>query len=408
MRINKLSARKVSTITKAGLHGDGGGLWLKVTKTGTKSWVFRYTRNNKMTNMGLGSVSDVSLVEARVKALEYRQLLLDGKEPMRVKQQAIAKQQSDNKAITFKDCATQYIDSHKAEWTNAKHAQQWTNTLKAYAYPVMGNVPVKDIDETLILKVLTPIWTTKTETATRVRCRIENILNWAAVMKYRDRFNPAQWKGNLEHVLAKPGKIKRVKHHKALPYSDMHKLILLLRNNNSISAHALEFLILNASRTGEIMGALWSEIDIDNQLWIIPADRMKANKEHRVTLSVRAMIILDEMAAIRQSDFIFASTRINKGLSNGAMDMLLQRTMGYDCTVHGFRSTFRDWAAEQTNHSHEVCEAALAHTIKNQSEAAYRRGDMIEKRRNLAEDWLRFIETPPNQKAKVIPIRKAV
>ena len=391
----KLTARKVSALTKVGLHGDGAGLWLKVTKSGSKSWVFRYTRNKKATSIGLGSILTVSLAQARAKASTHRQALAEGVEPLMARQ-------DNTQAYTFKECALRYIESHKSGWTNAKHAQQWTNSLADYAYPIMGDIPVKDIDEALIMEVLEPIWNTKTETASRVRCRIENILSWAAVLKYRDRYNPAQWRGNLEHVLPKPSRVKKIKHHKALPYADMHALILQLRNHDSISARALEFLILNANRTGEILGAVWSEIDSD--MWIIPADRMKAGKEHRIALSSRSMVILEEMAAIRQSDYIFAGSSVAKGLGIGTMRRLLL-ALGHDCTVHGFRSTFRDWAAEKSNHSHEICEMALAHTIANKSEAAYRRGDLLEKRRALMSDWMRFLELPTHQKAKVIPIK---
>jgi integrase len=391
----KLTARKVSALTKVGLHGDGAGLWLKVTKSGSKSWVFRYTRNKKATSIGLGSILTVSLSQARTKASTHRQALAEGNEPL-------LSRQDNAMAYTFKECALRYIESHKSAWTNAKHAQQWTSSLADYAYPIMGDIPVKNIDEALILSVLTPIWNTKTETASRVRCRIENILSWAAVLKYRDRYNPAQWRGNLEHVLPKPSRVKKIKHHKAMPYADMHVLILQLRNHDSISARALEFLVLNANRTGEILGAVWSEIDSD--VWIIPAERMKAGKEHRIALSSRSMVILEEMAAIRQSDYIFAGSSVAKGLGIGTMRRLLL-ALGHDCTVHGFRSTFRDWAAEKSNHSHEICEMALAHTIANKSEAAYRRGDLLEKRRALMSDWMRFLELPTHQKAKVIPIK---
>ena len=222
------------------------------------------------------------------------------------------------------------------------------------------------------------------------------------MLKYRDRYNPAQWRGNLEHVLPKPSRVKKIKHHKAMPYADMHVLILQLRNHDSISARALEFLVLNANRTGEILGAVWSEIDSD--VWIIPAERMKAGKEHRIALSSRSMVILEEMAAIRQSDYIFAGSRLAKGLGIGTMRRLLL-ALGHACTVHGFRSTFRDWAAEKSNHPHEICEMALAHTIANKSEAAYRRGDLLDKRRALMSDWMRFLELPTKQKAKVIPIK---
>ncbi|SHE22072.1 tyrosine-type recombinase/integrase [methanotrophic endosymbiont of Bathymodiolus puteoserpentis (Logatchev)] len=406
--VNKLSARKVASINKAGLYGDGMGLWLKVTKSGTKSWIFRYTQNKKTVDLGLGSIITVSLPEAREKALEYRQALQSGLNPKRIKQQAELKQKQENNGlISFEQCAHQYIAIHKDGWKNAKHAQQWTNTLKTYAFPIIGGLPVKDIDTALIMQVLSPIWTSKNETAGRIRGRIENILAWAAVHGYRSADNPAQWRGHLENLLAKPSKIKTVKHHTALPYSDMYEFIKALRAHHSTSAKALEFLILTATRTSEITGAQWEEIDLNQKVWTIPVERMKAGNEHRIPLSSRAVTIINEMVSIRQSDFVFAGGRIGKGLSNSAMDKLLQVTLGYDCTVHGFRSTFRDWSAECTNYPRDLCEMALAHTIKNKAEAAYRRGDMIEKRHKLAEDWLKFMEAP-TPSGNVISIRKTV
>jgi len=404
--INKLSPRKISSLKKTGLYGDGMGLWLKVTKSGTKSWIFRYSRNKKTYDIGLGSILTVSLSDARNKALEYRQMIQAGNDPLRTKQaEEIKNKRANNELITFEQCSVQYIDAHKAGWKNAKHAQQWTNTIKTYVLPVIGYLPVQDIDTSLIMQVLTPIWTTKNETAGRIRGRVENILSWAAVHGYRSVDNPAQWKGHLENLLAKPSSLKKVKHHKALPYKDMYDLMHILKGNSSITARALEFLILNTSRTSEVIGARWSEIDLDSKLWIIPPERMKAGHEHRAALSSRAVSILNEMKNIKHSEFIFPSTRAGKGLSNAAMDKLLQTTLSYDCTVHGFRSTFRDWAAECTNYPRDLCEMALAHTIKDKVEAAYRRGDMIEKRRNLAEDWLRFIETPPT-KGNVITLKQ--
>jgi len=393
--INKLSPRKISSLKKTGLYGDGMGLWLKVTKSGTKSWIFRYSRNKKTYDIGLGSILTVSLSDARNKALEYRQMIQAGNDPLRTKQaEEIKNKRANNELITFEQCSVQYIDAHKAGWKNAKHAQQWTNTIKTYVLPVIGYLPVQDIDTSLIMQVLTPIWTTKNETAGRIRGRVENILSWAAVHGYRSVDNPAQWKGHLENLLAKPSKIKIVSHHKALPYAKLNAFINILRCNTSISARALEFLILNATRTSELTGAEWSEFDFNAAIWTIPAIRMKSGKEHRIPLSSRSTDILNEMQNIKQSTFVFPGGKIGKSLSNAAMDKILQKTLGYDCTVHGFRSTFSDWAAECTNHPRDLCEMALAHTIKNKVEAAYRRGDMIEKRRVLAEDWQIFMETP--------------
>jgi len=385
----------VATLNKMGLHGDGQGLWLKITKSGTKSWIFRYTLNKKTVDIGLRSINTISLSNAREKALELRQVLQNGNDPLQLKQEAKLNQQRlTSTLINFEQCAHQYIDTHKAGWKNIKHAQQWTNTLTTYAFPIIGSLPVRDIDTALIMQVLSPIWTSKNETAGRIRGRIENILSWATVHGYRSGDNPAQWKGHLENLLAKPSKIKIVSHHKALPYAKLNAFINILRCNTSISARALEFLILNATRTSELTGAEWSEFDFNAAIWTIPAIRMKSGKEHRIPLSSRSTDILNEMQNIKQSTFVFPGGKIGKSLSNAAMDKILQKTLGYDCTVHGFRSTFSDWAAECTNHPRDLCEMALAHTIKNKVEAAYRRGDMIEKRRVLAEDWQIFMETP--------------
>jgi len=397
--INKLSTRKVGTLNSPGLYGDGLGLWLKVTRSGTKSWIFRYTRNKKTSDIGLGSVTTITLAEARMSAQAYRKLLLEGKDPLSHKrEQEIAQRRANNNLMTFAECAIRYVESHKAGWKNAKHAQQWENTLKTYVFPVMGDLPVRDIDTALVMRVLEPIWLEKNETAGRVRGRIENILSWAAVQGYRTTDNPAQWRGHLDNLLAKPSKIKRVKHHKAMPFTEIYDFMRLLRSHQSraISAKALEFLILTVCRTSEVIGAKWSEIDLDKKIWSIPAHRMKAEREHRVPLSSRATEILIELDKVKMSDFVFPGKTRSGCLSSGAMDMLLQDRLGQDCTVHGFRSTFRDWAAECTQYPRDLCEMALAHTIKNKAEAAYRRGDMIEKRRNLAEDWLKFIETSSN------------
>ena len=402
--INKLTARKVASLNTKGWYGDGNGLWLKVTSSETKSWVFRYSRFKKINNMGLGSIFAVSLADARLKAQEYRATLQEGLDPLQVKRELEAKQKAEKAdLVTFNHCAERYIESHKAGWKNAKHAQQWTNTIHTYASPVIGSLPIKSIDTALIMRVLEPIWLTKNETAGRLRGRIENILSWAAVQGYRAADNPAQWKGHLENLLAKPSKIKKVKHHRAMPYTDIHNFINDLRTHTGVSAKALEFLIITASRTSEVIGAQWDEIDLTANVWIIPANRMKAGKEHRVPLCSRALELIEEMKAFKTNDFLFCGQTKAGGLSNAAMDKLLQKTMAKEYTVHGFRSTFRDWTAEQTNYPRDLCEMALAHTIKDKSEAAYRRGDMMEKRFNMMNDWLKYIESPL-PKGKVISI----
>jgi len=389
--INKLSDRKVAALSKTGLYGDGAGLWLKVTATGSKSWIFRYTRNKKTTDIGLGSALTVSLAEAREAALNQRKILVAGDNPLELKKAAAANRKlSKAISMTFQQCSEAYIEINRHGWKNPKHHQQWQNTLAAYCYPLIGQLPVSDIDTKLIIKCLEPIWITKNETVSCLRGRIEQILSWATVSKHREGDNPARWRGHLDMILPRPAKVQKTKHHAALPYVEINAFISALRHQDAMAAKCLEFTILTACRTNEAIGATWTEIDFEQKLWIVPADRMKAEREHRIPLSSRCIEILSEMP--RLNDFVFAGGR-GKGLSNMAMAELLKR-MGYrGITVHGFRSCFRDWAAERTNYPHELCEMALAHTIKNQAEAAYRRGDMIEKRRKLMEDWLKFADT---------------
>ncbi|GJL74549.1 integrase arm-type DNA-binding domain-containing protein [Nitrosomonas sp.] len=407
MAINKLSVKKVEALTKAGNYGDGGGLWLQISKWQTKSWVFRFTIDGKRREMGMGSCNDISLADARVLAETFRTLVRSGIDPIEArKAEHAAKRAERLNIVTFSFCAEKYIDAYRHGWKNAKHAQQWTNTLTQYAYPSIGEMPVKNVDTALVLRILEPIWTVKTETASRLRARLENILDWATTRGYRVGDNPARWKGHLENLLPKPSKIKKIQHHAALPYSQMNVFIQALRQHESISALALEFLVLTAARTNEVIAATWDEINMSEQVWIIPASRMKANREHRVPLSNRCIEILNKPLLMRQSDFIFPGGKANKGLSNAAMDKLLQVTMGYACTVHGFRSSFRDWASEHTNYPNEICEMALAHVIKDKTEAAYRRGDMLKKRRCMMNEWQKFCDTVINVNAAIVPIRK--
>jgi integrase len=273
--------------------------------------------------------------------------------------------------ITFEQAANQYIESHRASWKNAKHAEQWGNTLRDYAYPIFGNLPVAAIDTTMVMKAIEPIWHTKTETASRVRGRIESVLDWTTTRGYREGLNPARWRGHLENLLPARSKIQKVKHHAALPVDEVSQFMAELRSQNGTAARMLEFCVLNASRTGEVMGAKWDEIDFDTNTWIIPAERMKAKNEHRVPLSTRAREILKNQEKVRESEYVFAGLKKGKPLSNTAMLELLKRMNRGDLTVHGFRSTFSDWAAEKTNFQAEVREASLAHTITNKVEAAY-------------------------------------
>jgi integrase len=291
---------------------------------------------------------------------------------------------------TFKACATAYIEAHQSEWKNPKHAQQWTNTLNQYAYPVLGDLPASEIDEALVLNVLTPIWNDKTETAKRLRGRMEAVLDWAAFNKYRQGENPARWKGHLEHSLAKPSKVAKVTHHAAMPYQDLPAFMQELRSRGGLGAKALEFLILTGCRSGEIRRAVWSEIDLDSKLWVIPAQRMKMAQEHRVPLSAVAVELLTSLPRIEGTDLVFPSSKSNTPLSDMTLTAVLRRSSGNAYTVHGFRSCFRDWLAETTNYPNEACELALAHSITNKVEAAYRRGDMLDKRFQMMNDWTKY------------------
>jgi integrase len=355
--------------------------------------------------MGLGPLHSVALPEAREKASAQRAALLSGLDPIEAREEGNRRKALEAaKAVTFAQCAASYIESHKAGWRNDKHAEQWTNTIQTYAEPVIGALPVQDVDTGLILKILEPIWAKIPETASRVRGRIENILDWAKARGYRSGENPARWKGHLNQLLPALSKKHWVTHHKAMPFPEVGAFVSKLRALSYVSARCLEFTILTAARTSEAIKATREEFDLDNATWTIPASRMKAQKEHRVPLSPRAIEIVREMLKLEQH-YVFASTGKGKPISNMAMLTLLDR-MDVKVTVHGFRSSFRDWAAERTAFSHEVCELALAHTISNAAEAAYRRGDLFEKRGKLMSTWAEYINTPRTEGA-VIPMRNA-
>ncbi|MCJ2069170.1 integrase arm-type DNA-binding domain-containing protein [Methylobacterium sp. J-030] len=385
--LGKLTALGVAKLKAPGMYGDGGGLWLQVSGKGGKSWVFRYTLRGKSREMGLGPVSTFSLAEARDKALTCRKLCYEGIDPieMRREQRQDAAVESA-KAITFRTCADGYIEAHKAGWRNDKHAAQWTATLATYAYPVFGDLPVQAVDTSLVLKALEAIWSTKTETATRVRGRIESVLDWAATRGYRRGENPARWKGHLQNLLPKRSKVRKVEHHAALPFKDVPAFMRTLEGQPGIPAKLMIFTILTAARTGEALGARWDEIDLEAAIWSVPAERMKAGAEHRVPLSTAALAILAEMQGL-DDIFVFPGSRRGKPLSNMAMLVLLRRMERAGLTVHGFRSTFRDWASETTHFPSEVVEMALAHTVESKVERAYRRGDLFEKRRDLMDAW---------------------
>jgi integrase len=404
--IKRLSHRKVEAEVKRGFLADGGGLYLQVSKFDTKSWVFRFTIKKRSREMGLGPLRTVSLAEARDEALKCRKLLREGIDPIEQRKFIRGQAQAEAvKAMTFRACAEQYISSQSAGWKNVKHASQWTSTMETYVYPVFGNLPVQAVDTGLVMKVIEPIWTTKTETAGRVRGRIENILDWARVRKYREGENPARWKGHLDMLLPARSKVRKVKHHPALPYNKIGDFMESLRNKKGISPRGLEFLILTAARTSEAIGAKWDEIDFDKAVWVIAADRMKAGKEHRVPLSSAALKVLSGLKEVVQNDFILPGMGRNTSLSNMAFRELLKGMDPNDITVHGFRSSFRDWAAECTAYPHEVAEMALSHSVGNKVEAAYRRGDMFDKRRKIMDDWASFCSTKLEDSNNVVPIR---
>jgi integrase len=401
---NKLSAVQVKSISESGKHHDGGGLYLQVSAGGAKSWIFRFMLDGRPREMGLGPVHAIPLAEARKRAAECRRMRHDGIDPIEARSaQRDEKKLEAAKSMTFDACAAAYIDAQKAAWKNAKHREQWPNTLKTYASPVFGSLPVQAVDVGLVMKALEPIWQTKSETASRLRGRIEAVLDWATVRGYRKGDNPARWRGHLDKLLPARNKVQRVEHHPALPYDDLADFVVMLRKQEGIAPRALEFLILTATRTGEVIGARWDEIDLEQKIWVVPAARMKAGREHRVPLSGAAVAILEEMKKIRESEFVFPGGKSGKPLSNMAMLAVLKRIGRSDLTNHGFRSSFRDWAAERTNFSREVAEMALAHTVGDKVEAAYRRGDLFQKRRQMMVGWARFCGTtrPP---AEVVPI----
>jgi integrase len=410
--VGKLTALKVSRRLPPGMYADGGGLYLQVTGDAGRSWLYRYSLNGKAREMGLGPLSAVGLAEARNAAAECRRLRQGGIDPL---QERKARRQRDAleaaRAITFEQAAERYIASHRPAWSNAKHADQWKNTLATYAAPIIGKLSVQAIDTALVLKAIEPIWTSKPETANRVRQRIEAVLDSAKVQGFREGENPARWRGHLDHLLPDRAKVRRVKHHAALSYSETFEFITALREQEGISARALEFTILTAARTGDTSGGTWREINWPDKTWIIPADRMKARKEHRVPLSSRALAILREMQPLRHGDdaecFVFPGGKHGRPLSNTAMTEVLRRMNRGQITVHGFRSTFRDWAAEQTDFPREVAEMALAHAIGDDVEAAYRRGDLFEKRRRLMNEWEAWCGTKPRAHGEaVVPLRR--
>lgn len=365
--------------------------------------------------MGLGAVHTVTLPEARAKAKECRLILLEGKDPLETRKASkLAEALERAKMMTFDQCAAAYIAAHRSGWKNAKHASQWGNTLETYASPIIGKMPVALVDTALVVKVLSqrgkdklPLWESKTETATRLRGRIESILDWATVSKYRQGDNPARWRGHLDNLLADPSRSKRTVHHPALPWQAVGAFMATLRKQEGIAAKAVELAILTACRSGEVRLATWAEFDLDAALWVIPAERMKAKREHRVPLSAAALALLESMP--RMGNLVFPGAKPGKPLSDMSLTAVLRRMKRGDITVHGFRSSFRDWCAESVANAfpREVCEHALAHSLPDKVEAAYRRGDLIEKRTMLMQAWADYCGKVP-EAASVTPIRGAV
>lgn len=387
----QLSDRAVAAIKTEGRHAVGGvaGLHLRVS-TGYRGWILRVKVGDQRKDMGLGAYPAVSLQEAREKARKIHDDLKNGLVPVSPKVQQrslIASCASIEK--TFHWCASEYLKTKAPEWKNAKHRQQWENTLEAYAMPHLGQLSVSIIDLPHILACLEPIWSRKNETASRLRGRIESVLDWATVRKYRSGENPARWKGHLDKVLAAPGKIQKVEHHRAIKVDDMPSFMQDLRTRAGIAPRALEFLIYTAARSGEVRGALWSEIDLNKAVWTIPAQRMKAGAEHRVPLSQTALKLLIDMPRVGGNNLIFPGTK-GQPLSDMTMTAVMRR-MKVAAVPHGFRSTFRDWAGEKTNYSRELAEQALAHTLESKVEAAYRRGDALERRREMMQEWTKYI-----------------
>ncbi len=382
----------INRLKEPGLWAVGGvaGLYLHVNARGARSWILRVVVGDKRRDMGLGGYPDIGVADARQKAREARLKIEQGVDPILLRKQAkselMALQATDK---TFEQAAGEYIKIHADSWSNDKHRKQWESTLAAYAFPVVGKLSLRHIRQEHILKILEPIWTTKTETATRVRGRMESILDWAKVKGLRSGENPAAWKGHLDHMLPAPTRLKKIEHLTAVPVREMPGFMVKLRQAAGIAAQALEFLILTAARSGEVRGITWEEVSLDDALWIVPAERMKMKKEHRVPLSNRAVDILKSQPRIDGNPLVFPAPRGSQ-MSDATMSAVLKR-MNVDATVHGFRSSFRDWCGDYTNYPRDLAEQCLAHGADDPVEAAYRRGDALERRREIMNEWSKFI-----------------
>jgi integrase len=403
-KLNRLTPLRIKSAKAPGLYSNGGGLYLQISTFGTKAWVYRFMRDGVARKMGLGPLHTISLADARERALAARKQVLDGVDPIAAREAERGKAKVEAaKAVTFQQCAEKYIAGQEASWKNDKHRAQWPSTLATYVYPVIGSLPVAAIDTGLVLKVLEPIWNQKPDTAGRVRGRIELILNWATVREYRTGENPARWRGHLDNVLPKRSKVRAVQHHKALPYTEIPAFMAELREQEFISSRALEFTILTAVRTSEAIGAEWFEFNFAEKIWTVPGVRMKSGRDHRVPLSDRALEILSALP--REGQFVFPGRKAGKPLSSMAMLELVRGMKGDGLTVHGFRSTLRDWAADRTSYANHVVEMALAHTLKDAVEKAYRRGDLFEKRARLMAEWATYCEGPASASGNITPMR---
>lgn len=388
----ELSALQVSRLTESGHHAVGGvtGLYLYITPTGARSWVLRTLIAGKRRHMGLGAFPSVTLAMAREKARAARSEVEDGVDPIAARSEVLKKLKEENlNAVTFESAANAYIEAHGDTWKNPKHRAQWSATLATYAFPVIGSLQTAHVTQAHVLAVLEPIWKTKNETAARLRGRIEAVLDWATVRGYREGENPARWKGRLDKLLPAPGKIQKTVHRKALTIDAVQQFMRDLRDKEGVAARALEFVVLTAARSGEVRGVTWSEIDLDAAVWVVPGDRMKAGREHRVPLCAQAVELLKKMPRFVGNEHVFPSPR-GKVLSDMAL-LAVMRRMEVDAVPHGFRSTFRDWVGERTDYPRELAEQALAHTLESKVEAAYRRGDALEKRRTMMQEWSDFL-----------------
>ena len=397
----ELSALEVSRLNTPGHHAVGGvtGLYLYVNDSNARSWVLRVMVGLKRRHIGLGGYPTVTLVQAKENARQLRNEVSKGNDPIQQRKEETYRLRAQQaSAITFENAAEGYLDTHGDSWKNAKHRAQWANTLTTYAYPFIGKLLVRDIEVEHVLAVLTPIWKIKNETASRVRGRIESVLDWAAARNFRSRENPARWKGLLDKLLSAPSRVKVVEHHRALPIDDTPGFVARLRMHEGMAALALEFAILCAARSGEVRGARWSEIDMEACLWTIPKERMKAGREHRVPLNAQAIEILVSIPKADSTSPIFFAPK--GGVLSDMTLTALMRRMNVDAVPHGFRSTFRDWVSERTTYPRDLAEQALAHAIENKVEAAYRRGDMLEKRRIMMKEWGEFISNSPSDSEK--------